>query len=180
MLRLKRGNIRNSTLLPSTVGFLLIISFGILNTSFSSNNQAYATLEDNNKIVDSIKKVCPNYEGNGNIRGLASDIFEACLGHNNQPPATPGPNPTAFPHNYVNFVATAVAFEDEAFEANITIRDNSSNYLQSYLLSVEGDDPTTSNEKVTDEFVIPVGDEFGVSVAVKSLFEQGPYTIALG
>ena len=123
-------------------------SFGILNTSFSSNNQAYATLEDNNKIADFIKKACPNYEGNGNIKGLASDIFETCLGHNNQLPTTPSPNPTAFPHDYVNFVATAVAYDDETFEANITIRDNSSNYLQSYLISVDGVDPTTSNEKV--------------------------------
>jgi hypothetical protein len=34
--------------------------------------------------------------------------------------------------------------------------------------------------KKSDEYVIPVEDEFGVSVAVKSLFEQRPYTIVLG
>lgn len=137
MFNLHRKRLQNATILAFIIGSLFVSSFGISSVSQSSRYHAYATLEDTNEIVDSIKKACLNYEGNGNIKGLASDIFEACLGHNNQPPTTPGPNPTAFPHNYVNFLATAAAYDDEVFKANITIRDNSSNYLQSYLLSVD-------------------------------------------
>ncbi|ALI37858.1 hypothetical protein NMY3_03676 [Candidatus Nitrosocosmicus oleophilus] len=68
---------------------ILYLSVTISSNTSSSNNQAYASL--NNEINESIKKACPTYEGNGGIDGLVSDILKACLGHSNQPPTTPNP-----------------------------------------------------------------------------------------
>jgi len=174
LLRNKLHN--NIILLTSVTTLLLVSSFGISN--LPSNNQAYATIEENNKITDSIKKACPNYEGNGNFKGLVTDIIKACLGNSNQPPSIPGPSPTAFPQNYVNFVAEADASGLEAFKANITIRDNSSNYLQSYLLSV--DEEFSPTDQVTDLFIIPVGDQFDVSVSLEPPTDQSPYVVNVG
>ncbi len=72
---------------------LIMIFLGVLATSnislSSSDNQAYSTLENTDqKVIDSIKESCPNYEGNGDIKGLVTDILKACLGHSGQPPTT--------------------------------------------------------------------------------------------
>jgi hypothetical protein len=122
----------------------------------SSNNQAFATLENNdNKIADSIKKVCPNYEDNGNIKDIVSNILKACLnrGDTSQPPTEPNPEPlTPFDVNIMNFEANT----PRDFNGNIIIKDESAQKQNVY--DVEG--------QVRDQFVIPIGDEYVVNVAV--------------
>ena len=85
MFNLLQNKLHNNIiLLTSVTALLLVSSFGISNLSLTSNNQAFATIENNhNKITDSIKKACPNYEGDSNIKGLVSDMLKACLEHNN-------------------------------------------------------------------------------------------------
>ena len=55
--KILQDKVRNSTLMASVAALLLVSSFGVSNLSLSSNTQAFATIDDNNnKIVDSIKK----------------------------------------------------------------------------------------------------------------------------
>lgn len=69
-----RVKIKNSTIMGSIIGLLLISSFVVTNLLF--NNQAYATLEDNdNMIANSIKKACPTYEGSSNIKDSLITLY---------------------------------------------------------------------------------------------------------
>ena len=44
------------------------------------------------RLAESIKKACPNYEGNGNINGLISNVLKACLNRGGVSEPWPGPN----------------------------------------------------------------------------------------
>jgi hypothetical protein len=148
---------RSLILAASVIGLLLVTNFGISNLSF--NNQVSASLEYNDKISNSIKKVCPNFEGDGNINGLVSDLLKSCVGHSNEPPTTPGPDiePTNFDNNIVDFTARGEA-RTLGPSVDIVIADKPSNKLNSYTLILDPEsDPTHDN------FVIPVGDRFVVN-----------------
>lgn len=136
----------------------LFLSVGITsNISSSSSNQVYATLENtNDKITDSIKKTCPNYEGNGDIEGIVTDIIKACIVDNNQPPTTPGPD-TKFPKNILDI--EAVLQTNGGSGADIQIVDPTGRFLNSYFLSEEPND-----RSVQDQFVVPIGDTYTVTV----------------
>ena len=136
--KILQDKVRNSTLMASVAVLLLVSSFGVSNLSLSSNTQALATIDDNNnKIADSIKKACPNYEGDGDIKGLATDILKACFHHGNQsPPTNPNPETTTFPENILEFEAsvTVPPMASQGIEANFTISDPTNNYLNTYSL----------------------------------------------
>ena len=72
--------------------FLSIAITSYSSTSVSSNNQAFATLDNTDNIGESIKKVCPTYEGNGNINGLVSNVLKACVNRGGVSEPSPGPN----------------------------------------------------------------------------------------
>jgi len=124
--------------MASVTALLLVSSFGISNLSLSSNTQAFATIDDNNnKIVDSIKKACPNYEGDGDIKGLATNTLKACFHQGNQsPPTNPNPETTTFPKNILEFKAlvTLPPIASQGIEANFTISIPTNNYLNTYSL----------------------------------------------
>lgn len=160
MLNLHLNKLQSSTLLTFITGLILVSSFGI--TNLSPNNQAFATLEgNNNKIADSIKKACPDYEGSGNLNGLVTDILKACIGHNNQPPTTPGPNtePTNFDKNIMDFLASAAVPGTDDGIYKVIVTDKTANKLNSYTVIV-GQDPSI----IQDRFIIPVSDQFVVNV----------------
>jgi hypothetical protein len=120
--KILQDKVRNSTLLASVTALLFVSSFGISNLSLSSNTQAFATIDDNNnKIVDSIKKACPNYEGDGDIKGLATNILKACFHQCNQSsPTNPNPETTTFRKNILEFKAsvTLPPIVSQGIEAN--------------------------------------------------------------
>ena len=124
--------------MASVTALLLVSSFGISNLSLSSNTQAFATIDDNNnKIADLIKKACPNYEGDGDIKGLATNIMKTCFHQGNQsPPTNRNPETTTFPENILESKAsvTLPPIASQGIEANFTISDPTNNYLNTYSL----------------------------------------------
>ena len=118
-------------------------------SSQSTNSQAYATLDNNNNIDQSIKKACPSYEGNKDIEDLVTDILNACLPYSNQPPTSPNPNPTKFDKNIMSFEGLA------GTSAKFVINDTNSQRSNSYDVGTE--------DFVQDEFVIPVGDRYQIT-----------------
>lgn len=138
-------------------------------------NQAFASIvdNDNGKIVDSIKKACPNYEGNGDIKGLITDIMKTCLyqGKTSDNSTNPDSETTTFPHNIMELHASAHVFDEHhIIDATITISDTTSNYLNSYHLTANGNLPA----EVSDKFVIPVGDQFSMNVSAKYIGPNPP------
>ena len=111
--------------MASVTALLLVSSFGISNLSLSSNTQAFATIDDNNnKIADLIKKACPNYEGDGDIKGLATNIMKTCFHQGNQsPPTNRNPETTTFPENILEFEAsvTLPPLASLGIEANLLL-----------------------------------------------------------
>ena len=133
----------------------------------SSDNQAYATVENTDQEVsDSIKKACPNYESNNNnnIKGLVTDMLKACLHQGNQPPTTPGPNQGTFAQNIMQFTTQMLPGTDsnDVDTADIVITDTTSDLSKSYRIS-------PSDRAHTDQFVIPIGDNYKVTVDVDSI-----------
>lgn len=141
--------------------------YSISNISFStSDNQAYGTLENtDHKISDSIKKACSKYEdnNNNNIKGLVTDILKACLPQDNQPPTTPGPNQGTFAQNIMEFSTQMLPGDqsNNADLAEIVITDTTSDLSKTYRIF-------PGNFGHTDSFVIPVGDNYRVTVDVDS------------
>lgn len=142
---------------------LAIIFLGVAitcNASSSSNNQAFASLDNNNDISDSIKKLCPTYQSNNNnnIKGLVTDILKACIPQGNQPPpTTPDPTEGTFTRNILNFQGAFNAAE-EFDTAKIVITDTTNDLSITYNLGGE----------VEDAFVVPVGANYQVDVTTSS------------
>ncbi len=138
--------------------FLSIAITSYSSTSIFSNNQALATLANNDNIGESIKKVCPTYEGNNNnnIKGTVTNIIKSCLPQSGQPPTSPNPSPSPSPspldRNIVKFVATSQGPE---VLSTIVITDNTTQKSNTYDII---------DEQVQDEFVIPVGDTYQITV----------------
>lgn len=120
-----------------------------------STNQAYA-LE--NRINDAIKKSCPTYESNNDndIKSTVTNILRSCLTQSDQPPTSPNPSPSPSPspldRNIVKFVATSQGPE---VLSTIVITDNTTQKSNTYDII---------DEQVQDEFVIPVGDTYQITV----------------
>lgn len=172
---------KSLTLVASIFGLALVSSFSIYDLPIY--NQSFASLESNDRVLNSIKKVCPNYGGNNDIKDLVNDILKACFdrGDGNQPPINPSPDPINFPDNVLelNASVSTSAFDPIIREVNFTISDSNSNYVNSYNLLVFRENP---NPSVSDSFIIPVGDQYTLNVSVKTddptpPGEDPPYSI---
>lgn len=152
----KRNIVRNSTLMVYITAILLVSSFSISNLFLLANNQVYATLGDSNsKMIDLIKKACPNYEGNGDIKGLVSDILKACLHQRDtsQPPTNPNPYTSPLDQNILQVYVT-----DAARDTSITVKTTD-------LITQKASITNFFDGGTSDEYyVIPVGDRYAVEI----------------
>lgn len=154
-----------------TLFLSIVITFNL--SSSSSNNQAYASLENNNnEITESIKKACPNYEGNNNndIKGLVTDILKACLPQGNQPPTAPDPNQGTFTRNILSFEGEFEPLE-AGDTAKVVITDTTNDLSATYNLDTRG-------LPVKDTFVVPVGANYQVDATITSV-EPYIYTVTI-
>lgn len=140
------------------------------NTSSSSLslNDAFATIDNNNDISDSIKKSCPAYQGNNNnnIKGLVTDILNACLPQGNQPPTTPDPNQGTFTRNMFTIEGDFDP-QSDGDRAKVVITDATNDLSITYNLD---------GTPVVDTFVVPVGANYQVVVTTTSE-TPGIYTV---
>ena len=155
--------------------FLSIAITSYSSTSVSSNNQAFATLANNN-IDETIKKSCPTYQGNNpnNIQGLVTDILKACLHQGNvpQPPTDPDPNQGTFNSNIMDFESFSQGQRGEEATVKVEITDTTNGLSKSYEFEIASGTP------VTDLFVIPVGANYQASVSLSPIEAEGEFDVS--
>lgn len=150
---------KNLTLAVSIVGLVIVSNFNIPNLPLY--NQSFAFIESNERISDSIKKACPDYEDNSDIKGLLNDILKACMARvdNNPPPINPDQG--TFDENTMTFSAFMYA-EGQDDKAHVVLTDIARNLSKSYDVDAHTPLPPKSL------FVIPIGDKYQVVANITS------------